>query len=133
MDYEVELAIVIGKPTKNVSEDEAMEHVLGYTIADDLTARKHQAVSSQWGYAKGGLLSARRKCTLQRLADWGRFRQLLPGGTCHRLCWGAVRSARRATADEGQWRGDARWLGTKDDLLGGPVRAHRSKEKCGCG
>ncbi|ORY25050.1 fumarylacetoacetate hydrolase [Naematelia encephala] len=53
MDWEVELAIVIGKECKDVSESEAMDYVLGYTIANDLTARKHQASSSQWCYAKG--------------------------------------------------------------------------------
>ncbi|WVF66962.1 hypothetical protein IAT40_001705 [Kwoniella sp. CBS 6097] len=53
MDYEVELVIVIGKRCKNVTEDQALDHVLGWTVANDLTARKHQAESSQWGYAKG--------------------------------------------------------------------------------
>ena len=53
LDYEVELAIVIGRDTKNVKESEALEYVLGYTCANDLTARKHQETSSQWAYSKG--------------------------------------------------------------------------------
>ncbi|WVQ94652.1 hypothetical protein IAU59_001732 [Kwoniella sp. CBS 9459] len=53
MDYEVELVIVIGKRCKNVPEDEALDYVLGWTVANDLTARQHQAESSQWSYAKG--------------------------------------------------------------------------------
>ncbi|CAD6565543.1 MAG: hypothetical protein TREMPRED_001519 [Tremellales sp. Tagirdzhanova-0007] len=53
LDYEVELAIVIGRDAKNVKENEALEYVLGYTCANDLTARKHQETSSQWAYAKG--------------------------------------------------------------------------------
>ncbi|KAK4688788.1 hypothetical protein P7C73_g1325, partial [Tremellales sp. Uapishka_1] len=53
MDYEVELAVIISRRCKNVSEEDALNHVLGYTVANDLTARKHQTTSSQWGYAKG--------------------------------------------------------------------------------
>ena len=39
LDWEVELAVVIGKAAKNVSVDKAMEHVAGYTAANDLSAR----------------------------------------------------------------------------------------------
>ena len=39
MDWEVELAAVIGRPAKNVSRDKALGHVAGYTIANDLSAR----------------------------------------------------------------------------------------------
>jgi len=52
MDYEVELAIIIGKDTLNVKEENALDHVLGYTCANDLTARKIQDTSSQWTFAK---------------------------------------------------------------------------------
>lgn len=50
VDYEAELAVVIGKPAKNVSEDEALEYVLGYTIANDISARRWQkhAGGGQW-------------------------------------------------------------------------------------
>lgn len=57
MDYEVELAIVLSKTCKDVAEDQAMECVLGYTCANDLTARKVQDETTQWGYAKGKYLS----------------------------------------------------------------------------
>ncbi|ORY26061.1 putative mitochondrion protein [Naematelia encephala] len=53
MDYEVELAIVLSRTCKDVSENEALSYVLGWTCANDLTARKVQATSSQWGYSKG--------------------------------------------------------------------------------
>lgn len=53
MDYEVELAIVLSKDSKNVTEEQAADHILGYTCANDLTARKVQDSSSQWSYAKG--------------------------------------------------------------------------------
>jgi 2-keto-4-pentenoate hydratase/2-oxohepta-3-ene-1,7-dioic acid hydratase in catechol pathway len=36
-DYEVELAVVIGKPAKNVSEEDALDFVLGYTGSNDVT------------------------------------------------------------------------------------------------
>ncbi|KAJ5834450.1 hypothetical protein N7447_000476 [Penicillium robsamsonii] len=52
-DYEVELAIVIGRQCKNVSLDKAADYVLGYAVANDVTARKHQDKTSQWSYAKG--------------------------------------------------------------------------------
>src|SRR5688500_6664323 len=38
VDYECELAVVIGKPCKNVTRDRALEFVLGYTCANDVSA-----------------------------------------------------------------------------------------------
>nr|QJQ48093.1 CPH [Cloning vector pnnCPH-C1]QJQ48102.1 CPH [Cloning vector pX037] len=52
-DYEAELVIVIGKAAKNVSEDEALDYVLGYTAANDISFRKHQLAVSQWSFSKG--------------------------------------------------------------------------------
>lgn len=42
VDYEVELAVVIGKPCKNVSKEDALSYVLGYTCANDVSARDWQ-------------------------------------------------------------------------------------------
>lgn len=42
VDYECELAVVIGKPCKNVSRKHALDYVLGYTCANDVSARDHQ-------------------------------------------------------------------------------------------
>jgi acylpyruvate hydrolase len=42
LDYEIELAVVIGKTAKNVSRDDAMEYVAGYTIMNDVSARDLQ-------------------------------------------------------------------------------------------
>ncbi|KAF6031564.1 fahA [Bugula neritina] len=39
LDYECELVVVISKEARNVKEADAMEHVFGYTVANDLTAR----------------------------------------------------------------------------------------------
>lgn len=52
-DYEVELAIIIGKLCKNVSVADAESYILGYATANDVTARQHQERTSQWSYAKG--------------------------------------------------------------------------------
>lgn len=42
VDYECELAVVIGKAAKNVSRAKALDYVLGYTCANDVSARDHQ-------------------------------------------------------------------------------------------
>ena len=42
IDYEVELAVVIGKPGRNISKEAAFEHIFGYTILNDITARDVQ-------------------------------------------------------------------------------------------
>jgi 2-keto-4-pentenoate hydratase/2-oxohepta-3-ene-1,7-dioic acid hydratase in catechol pathway len=47
-DYEAELAFVIGKGGRNISADRALEHVLGYTIVNDVTARDYQTATTQW-------------------------------------------------------------------------------------
>merc|ERR1719277_2450592 len=57
MDYEVELAVVIGRACKDVTVDEALDYVLGYTVASDLSTRDWQKVpalaGSQWCRSKG--------------------------------------------------------------------------------
>jgi hypothetical protein len=52
-DYESELAVVIGKAAKNVSEENAMDYVLGYTAANDVSSRVSQLNQSQWCFSKG--------------------------------------------------------------------------------
>ncbi|VUC30477.1 unnamed protein product [Clonostachys rosea] len=52
-DFESELAVVIGKLAKNVSEAEAMDYVLGYTAANDVSSRTSQLNQSQWCFSKG--------------------------------------------------------------------------------
>jgi 2-keto-4-pentenoate hydratase/2-oxohepta-3-ene-1,7-dioic acid hydratase in catechol pathway len=50
IDWEVELAVVIGKRGRNISEAEAMDHVFGYTVVNDVSARDLQktAHGGQW-------------------------------------------------------------------------------------
>jgi 2-keto-4-pentenoate hydratase/2-oxohepta-3-ene-1,7-dioic acid hydratase in catechol pathway len=53
VDYEGELAVVIGRPCKDVPAARAREVILGYTIANDVTARDHQRHDGQWTRGKG--------------------------------------------------------------------------------
>ncbi|NCC81199.1 MAG: hydrolase [Clostridia bacterium] len=48
VDYEVELAVIIGKEGKDIKEDEALNYVFGYTIANDISARNLQGKHGQW-------------------------------------------------------------------------------------
>lgn len=52
-DYEGELAAVIGRVAKNVSTEDALDYVFGYTIGNDVTARDLQKPDGQWARAKG--------------------------------------------------------------------------------
>jgi 2-keto-4-pentenoate hydratase/2-oxohepta-3-ene-1,7-dioic acid hydratase in catechol pathway len=52
VDLEGELALVIGKLAKNVSEADALDYVWGFTVANDVTARDLQASDVQWARAK---------------------------------------------------------------------------------
>ena len=55
IDYEAELAVVIGKTAKYVSRDKAMDHVFGYTCANDVSSRDWQREKSLGGgqFARG--------------------------------------------------------------------------------
>ncbi|MEH6548239.1 MAG: fumarylacetoacetate hydrolase family protein [Sneathiella sp.] len=48
VDYEAELAVIIGKPGRNISKEDALSHVWGYTIVNDVTSRDLQGHHSQW-------------------------------------------------------------------------------------
>ena len=53
VEHEAELAVVIGKVTRNVAPDEALSKVFGFTVANDVTARDVQRTDGQWTRAKG--------------------------------------------------------------------------------
>jgi 2-keto-4-pentenoate hydratase/2-oxohepta-3-ene-1,7-dioic acid hydratase in catechol pathway len=53
VDFEGELAVVIGRLCRDVPEGRAGEVVFGYTCANDVTARDHQQADGQWSRAKG--------------------------------------------------------------------------------
>jgi 2-keto-4-pentenoate hydratase/2-oxohepta-3-ene-1,7-dioic acid hydratase in catechol pathway len=52
IDYEAELGVIIGAPAKNVTADEALDHVWGYTVVNDITARDIQFSEAQWSRCK---------------------------------------------------------------------------------
>lgn len=52
VDYEGELGVVIGRPTKNVTPEEALDYVFGYTVVNDITARNIQFAEPQWSRCK---------------------------------------------------------------------------------
>jgi len=53
VDFEAELGIVIGRQARNVPVNQALRYVLGYTCANDVTARDFQKEDGQWARAKG--------------------------------------------------------------------------------
>ncbi len=52
VDHEAELAVVIGRLCRDVPRERALDVVLGYTAANDVTARDHQAADGQWARGK---------------------------------------------------------------------------------
>lgn len=54
LDYEGELAVVIGRTARDVPPERALEHVFGYAVMNDVTARDRQRAEPQWVRAKGG-------------------------------------------------------------------------------
>lgn len=52
-DYEAEMVIIIGRDAKNVAEADALDYVLGYTAANDISSRTSQMAQSQWCFSKG--------------------------------------------------------------------------------
>ncbi len=53
VDYEGELAVVIGRLARNVRTEDAARYILGYTCANDVTLRDLQHMNDQWARAKG--------------------------------------------------------------------------------
>jgi 2-keto-4-pentenoate hydratase/2-oxohepta-3-ene-1,7-dioic acid hydratase in catechol pathway len=53
IDWEVELAVIIGREGRNIAVADALKHVFGYTVANDVTARDLQQRHGQWFKGKG--------------------------------------------------------------------------------
>ena len=53
VDHEAELAVIIGRRARRVRREDALDYVLGYTCANDVSARDFQKKDGQWGRAKG--------------------------------------------------------------------------------
>lgn len=52
VDYEAELGVLIGRPAKDVAAADALDHVWGYTVVNDITARDIQFAEAQWSRCK---------------------------------------------------------------------------------
>ncbi|MDY3902710.1 fumarylacetoacetate hydrolase family protein [Peptoniphilus sp.] len=52
LDYEIELAVIIGKDGKNIKKEEANNYIFGFSIFNDLSARDLQTKYKQWYYGK---------------------------------------------------------------------------------
>lgn len=52
VDYEAEVAFVLGRRCKDVPEEEALDAIAGYTLVNDLSARDYQFMTPQWGPGK---------------------------------------------------------------------------------
>lgn len=53
LDYEVELAVILGKDAKNVKAEDAQDYIFGYTVLNDVSARNLQTGHKQWYFGKG--------------------------------------------------------------------------------
>jgi len=52
LDYEAELAVIIGKTAKNVKAEDAADYIFGYTVLNDVSARRLQNLHTQWFFGK---------------------------------------------------------------------------------
>lgn len=52
-DYEAELCVIIGRSGRDIPEEAALDHVLGYTASNDVSARSLQMATTQWSFSKG--------------------------------------------------------------------------------
>ena len=80
IDYEAELLIVIGKGGKNISAQDAMQHVWGYSIVNDVTARDVQMRHQQWDLGKSF-------DTFCPMGPWAVTAQALDGNAVQVRCW----------------------------------------------
>jgi 2-keto-4-pentenoate hydratase/2-oxohepta-3-ene-1,7-dioic acid hydratase in catechol pathway len=92
IDYEAELAVVIGKGGRNISRDQAMSHVFGYTIVNDVTARDVQMRHQQWDLGKSF-------DTFCPMGPWVVTADALDGQATRVRCWvnGELRQDGRTT------------------------------------
>jgi acylpyruvate hydrolase len=70
LDYEAELAVVIGKAGRHIPVEKALDHVFGYTVANDITARDRQAVPHPQGGFEYALGPGKNFDTSAPLGPW---------------------------------------------------------------
>ena len=78
LDYEVELGVVIGRPGRHIPRERALEHVFGYTVANDVTARDRQAVPHPEGGFEYRLGPGKNFDTSAPLGPWIVTRDEIP-------------------------------------------------------
>lgn len=109
-DYEVELAIVIGKQCKTISVSEAANYVLGYSVANDVTARKHQDKTSQWSYAKGMVCRQNASPVILIHVTDLQLGWILPTGSLHCIFRAHSRRCSLEFEDVPEWKDHAEWI-----------------------
>lgn len=80
IDYEAELAVIIGKGGRGISKDDALDHVWGYTIINDVTARDLQGRHSQW-------LLGKSQDTFGPMGPWAVSRDDIDLSNTEVRCW----------------------------------------------
>ena len=80
IDYEAELLIVIGKGGKNIRAQDAMQHVWGYSIVNDITARDVQMRHQQWDLGKSF-------DTFCPMGPWAVTADAMDGNAVQVRCW----------------------------------------------
>jgi len=80
IDYEAELVVVIGKGGKNIARADAMQHIFGYTICNDVTARDVQMRHQQWDMGKSF-------DTFCPMGPWIVTADEMDGRKTHVRCW----------------------------------------------
>jgi 2-keto-4-pentenoate hydratase/2-oxohepta-3-ene-1,7-dioic acid hydratase in catechol pathway len=80
IDYEAELAVVIGRGGRRIRKQDAMDHVFGYTIVNDVTARDWQSRHQQWDMGKSF-------DTFCPMGPWLVSADELDGTRTHLRCW----------------------------------------------
>lgn len=80
LDYEAELGVIIGRAGIDISREDAMDHVFGYTIVNDVTARDRQAGHKQWFLGKS-------LDTFCPMGPWIASREAFDLATAKIRCW----------------------------------------------
>ncbi len=87
VDYEVELAVVIGKPAKNVTAATALDYVLGYSVANDVSARRWQGKKGERRRYDCDLLHAQTQARVHSQVAASGY---LPSLSIHSAPWGRI-------------------------------------------
>ncbi|WP_439590605.1 fumarylacetoacetate hydrolase family protein [Hydrogenophaga sp.] len=80
MDYEAELGVIIGQGGRDIAKASALDHVFGYVILNDVTARDRQATHKQWFLGKS-------LDTFCPMGPWIATRDELDGTALNVKCW----------------------------------------------